>query len=71
METYRELACQYLASLRDNMRGGRWAPAASDALHLADMVVSMVLERHGVPVPRSHRGRLQALSRLDEELARV
>ncbi len=71
METYRELACQYLLSLRDNLREGRWAPAASDALHLADMVAAMVLEKHGVPVPRSHRGRLLALSRLDEVLARI
>ena len=71
METYWELACQYLASFRDNIRDGRWAPAASDALHLADMVAAIILEKNGVPVPRSHRGRLLALSRMDEKLARI
>lgn len=71
MEVYRRLACQYLASLRDNLARGRWAPAASDALHLADMLAAMVLEAHGVPVPGSHRGRLARLSQLDGELARL
>ncbi len=68
---YEELACQYLESLRDNLREERWAPAASDALHLADMVAAMVLEKHGVPVPGSHRGRLARLRGIDAELARV
>jgi len=58
-------------SFRDNLEKRRWAPAASDALHLADMVAAIILEAHGVPVPRSHRGRLLALSRLDERLVRV
>jgi len=71
VETYRELACQYLASFRDNMREERWAPAASDALHLADMVAAIVISRSGLPVPGSHRGRLALLGRLDRELARA
>ena len=69
METYRVLACQYLESLRDNLRKERWAPAASDALHLADMVAAIVLARHGLPVPGSHRGRLVQLRHVDRELA--
>ena len=69
METYRELACQYLASLRDNLREERWAPAASDALHLADMIAAMVLESRGIPVPGSHRGRLARLRHVDPGLA--
>ncbi len=71
METYRVLACQYLESFRDNLREERWAPAASDALHLADMVAAIVLARHGLPVPGSHRGRLAMLRRASHELARV
>lgn len=65
------LVCQYLASFRDNMREERWAPAASDALHLADMVAAIVLSKHGFPVPGSHRGRLARLSQVDQGLARV
>jgi len=71
VEAYRVLACQYLASPWGNLGEGRWAPAASDALHLADMVVAMILEARGIPVPGSHRGRLHALARVDRELAGV
>ncbi len=64
------LACQYLESFRDNMREERWAPAASDALHLADMVAAIVLARRGLPVPGGHRGRLAMLRRGDHGLVR-
>ena len=65
------IACQFLSSFRDNMREERWAPAASDALHLADMVVAMVLSRRGSSAPGSHRGRLAIVARVDKKLARV
>ena len=62
-------ACQYLESFHDNISKGRWGPAASDALHLYDIIVSLVLEASGTALPRSHRGRLRFISLVDRELA--
>ena len=52
-------------SFYDNMDKERYAPAASDALHLCDMIVSAILVDRGLPVPRSHRGRLIMISGID------
>ncbi len=52
-------------SFYDNIGRKRFAPAASDALHLCDMIVSAILKDKGLPVPRSHRGKLSMISRID------
>lgn len=52
-------------SFYDNISRKRFAPAASDALHLCDMIVSAILKDKGLPVPRSHRGKLSIISRID------
>jgi len=62
---YVALACEYLMSFYDNISRKRFAPAASDALHLCDMIVSAILKDKGLPVPRSHRGKLSIISRID------
>ncbi len=62
---YLALACEYLMSFYDNISRKRFAPAASDALHLCDMLVSAILRGKGLPIPRSHRGKLSMISRID------
>ncbi len=52
-------------SFYDNIDKKRFAPAASDALHLCDMLISAILKDKGLPVPRSHRGKLSMISRID------